>query len=66
MKNYNVRIETVSGKSIVMNMSNLEFEVFMQNLDERSYVDIELSNVERVRIYQRGITLIDILIYKEE
>lgn len=50
----------VSGKSIVMNMSNLEFEVFMQNLDERSYVDIELSNVERVRIYQRGITLIDI------
>lgn len=60
MKNYNVRIETVSGKSIVMNMSNLEFEVFMQNLDERSYVDIELSNVERVRIYQRGITLIDI------
>ena len=66
MKNYNVRIETVSGKSIVMNMSKLEFEVFMQNLDERSYVDIELSNVERVRIYQRGITLIDILIYKEE
>ena len=66
MKNYNVRIETVSGKSIVMNMSDLEFEVFMQNLDERSYVDIELSNVERVRIYQRGITLIDILIYKEE
>ena len=61
MKNYNVRIETVSGKSIAMNMSNLEFEVFMQNLDERSYVDIELSNVERVRIYQRGITLIDIL-----
>ena len=60
MKNYNVRIETVSGKSIAMNMSNLEFEVFMQNLDERSYVDIELSNVERVRIYQRGITLIDI------
>lgn len=60
MKNYNVRIETVSGKSIVMNMSDLEFEVFMQNLDERSYVDIELSNVERVRIYQRGITLIDI------
>lgn len=60
MKNYNVRIETVSGKSIVMNMSNLEFEVFMQNLDEYSYVDIELSNVERVRIYQRGITLIDI------
>lgn len=60
MKNYNVRIETVSGKSIVMNMSNLEFEVFMQNLDEQSYVDIELSNVERVRIYQRGITLIDI------
>ena len=60
MKNYNVRIETVSGKSIVMNMSNLEFEVFMQNLNERSYVDIELSNVERVRIYQRGITLIDI------
>lgn len=60
MKNYNVRIETVSGKSIVMNMSNLEFEIFMQNLDERSYVDIELSNVERVRIYQRGITLIDI------
>lgn len=60
MKNYNVRIETVSGKSIVMNMSNLEFEVFMQNLDERSYVDIELSNVERVRIYQRGIKLIDI------
>lgn len=60
MKNYNVRIETVSGKSIVMSMSNLEFEVFMQNLDERSYVDIELSNVERVRIYQRGITLIDI------
>lgn len=60
MKNYNVRIEMVSGKSIVMNMSNLEFEVFMQNLDERSYVDIELSNVERVRIYQRGITLIDI------
>ena len=60
MKNYNVRIETVSGKSIVMNMSNLEFEAFMQNLDERSYVDIELSNVERVRIYQRGITLIDI------
>ena len=60
MKNYNVRIETVSGKSIVMNMSNLELEVFMQNLDERSYVDIELSNVERVRIYQRGITLIDI------
>lgn len=60
MKNYNVRIETVSGKSIVMNMSNLEFEVFMQNLDERSYVDIELSNVERVRIYQRGITFIDI------
>ena len=60
MKNYNVRIETVSGKSIVMNMSNLEFEVFMQNLDERSYVDIELSNVERVRIYQCGITLIDI------
>ena len=60
MKNYKVRIETVSGKSIVMNMSNLEFEVFMQNLDEHSYVDIELSNVERVRIYQRGITLIDI------
>ena len=60
MKNYNVRIEMVSGKSIVMNMSNLEFEVFMQNLDERSYVDIELSNVERVRIYQCGITLIDI------
>ena len=60
MKNYNVRIETVSGKSIVMNMSNLEFEVFMQNLDEHTYVDIELSNVERVRIYQRGITLIDI------
>lgn len=60
MKNCNVRIETVSGKSIVMNMSNLEFEVFMQNLDERSYVDIELSDVERVRIYQRGITLIDI------
>ena len=60
MKNCNVRIETVSGKSIVMNMSNLEFEAFMQNLDERSYVDIELSNVERVRIYQRGITLIDI------
>lgn len=60
MKNYNVRIETVSGKSIVMNMSNLEFEVFMQNLDEHSYVDIELSNVERVRIYQCGITLIDI------
>lgn len=60
MKNYNVRIETVSGKSIVMNMSDLEFEIFMQNLDERSYVDIELSNVERVRIYQRGITLIDI------
>ena len=60
MKNYNVRIETVSGKSIVMNMSNLEFEAFMQNLDERSYVDIELSNVERVRIYQRGITLVDI------
>ena len=60
MKNYNVRIETVSGKSIVMNMSNLEFEVFMQNLDEHSYADIELSNVERVRIYQRGITLIDI------
>lgn len=60
MKNYNVRIETVSGKSIVMNMSNLEFEVFMQNLDEHSYVDIELSNVEHVRIYQRGITLIDI------
>lgn len=60
MKNYNVRIETVSGKSIVMNMSKLEFEVFMQNLDEHSYVDIELSNVERVRIYQRGITLIDI------
>lgn len=60
MKNYNVRIETVSGKSIVMNMSNLEFEVFMQNLNERSYVDIELSNVEHVRIYQRGITLIDI------
>lgn len=60
MKNYNVRIETVSGKSIVMNMSNLEFEVFMQNLGEHSYVDIELSNVERVRIYQRGITLIDI------
>ena len=60
MKNYNVRIETVSGKSIVMNMSNLEFEVFMQNLDERSYVDVELSNIERVRIYQRGITLIDI------
>ena len=60
MKNYNVRIETVSGKSIVMNMSNLEFEVFMQNLDEHSYVDIELSNVERVRIYQRSITLIDI------
>lgn len=28
MKNYNVRIETVSGKSIMMNMSNLEFEVF--------------------------------------
>lgn len=60
MKNYNVRIETVSGKSIVMNMSDLEFEIFMQNLDEHSYVDIELSNVERVRIYQRGITLIDI------
>ena len=60
MKNYNVRIETVSGKSIVMNMSKLEFEVFMQNLDEHSYVDIELSNVERVRIYQRSITLIDI------
>ena len=60
MKNYNVRIEMVSGKSIAMNMSNLEFEVFMQNLDERSYVDIELSNAERVRIYQRGITLIDI------
>lgn len=60
MKNYNVRIETVSGKSIAMNMSNLEFEVFMQNLNERSYVDIELSNVEHVRIYQRGITLIDI------
>ena len=60
MKSYVVRIETVSGKSIVMNMSNLEFEAFMQNLDERSYVDIELSNVERVRIYQRGITLIDI------
>ena len=60
MKNYNVRIETVSGKSIVMNMSNLELEAFMQNLDERSYVDIELSNVERVRIYQRGITLVDI------
>ena len=60
MKNYNVRIETVSGKSIVMNMSNLEFEVFMQNLDEHSYVDIELSSIERVRIYQRGITLIDI------
>ena len=60
MKNYNVRIETVSGKSIVMNMSNLEFEVFMQNLGECSYVDVELSNVERVRIYQRGITLIDI------
>ena len=60
MKNYNVRIETVSGNSIVTNMSNLEFEVFMQNLDERSYVDVELSNVERVRIYQRGITLIDI------
>ena len=60
MKNYNVRIETVIGKSIVMNMSNLEFEAFMQNLDERSYVDIELSNVERVRIYQRGIALIDI------
>ena len=60
MKNYNVRIETVSGKSIAMNMSNLELEAFMQNLDERSYVDIELSNVERVRIYQRGITLIDI------
>ena len=60
MKNYNVRIETVSGKSIVMNMSNLEFEVFMQNLNERSYADIELSNVEHVRIYQRGITLIDI------
>ena len=60
MKNYNVRIETVSGKSIVMNMSNLEFEIFMQNLNERSYVDIELSNVECVRIYQRGITLIDI------
>ena len=60
MKSYVVRIETVSGKSIVMNMSNLEFEVFMQNLDERSYVDIELSNVERVRIYQCGITLIDI------
>ena len=60
MKNYNVRIETVSGKSIVMNMSNLELEAFMQNLDERSYIDIELSNVERVRIYQRGITLIDI------
>ena len=60
MINYNVRIETVSRKAIVMNMSNLEFEVFMQNLDERSYVDIELSNVERVRIYQRGITLIDI------
>lgn len=60
MKSYVVRIEMVSGKSIVMNMSNLEFEAFMQNLDERSYVDIELSNVERVRIYQRGITLIDI------
>ena len=60
MKNYNVRIETVSGKSIVMNMSNLELEAFMQNLDGRSYIDIELSNVERVRIYQRGITLIDI------
>ena len=60
MKNYNVRIETVSGKSIVMNMSDLEFEVFMQNLDEHSYIDIELSNVERVRSYQRGITLIDI------
>ena len=60
MKNYNVRIETVSGNSIVTNMNNLELEVFMQNLDERSYVDIELSNVERVRIYQRGITLIDI------
>ena len=60
MKNYNVRIETVSGNSIVTNMNNLEFEVFMQNLDERSYVDIELSNVERVRIYQRGITLIDV------
>ena len=60
MKNYNVRIETVSGKSIVMNMSDLEFEVFMQNLDEHSYVDSELSNVERVRIYQRAITLIDI------
>ena len=60
MKNYKVRIETVSGKSVVVNMNNLELEVFMQNLDERSYVDIELSNVERVRIYQRGITLIDI------
>ena len=60
MKNYDVRIEMVSGKSIAMNMSSLEFEVFMQNLDERSYADIELSNVERVRIYQRGITLIDI------
>ena len=60
MKNYNIRIETVSGNSIVTNMNNLEFEVFMQNLDERSYVDIELSNIERVRIYQRGITLIDI------
>ena len=60
MKSYVVQIEMVNGKSIVTNMSNLEFEVFMQNLDERSYVDIELSNVERVRIYQRGITLIDI------
>ena len=60
MKNYNVRIETVSGNSIVTNMNNLELEVFMQNLDERSYVDIELSSIERVRIYQRGITLIDI------
>ena len=60
MKNYNVRIETVSGNSIVTNMNNLELEVFMQNLNERSYVDIELSSVERVRIYQRGITLIDI------
>lgn len=60
MKNYNVRIETVSGNSIVTNMNNLELEVFMQNLDERTYADIELSNVERVRIYQRGITVIDI------
>ena len=60
MKNYNVRIEMVSGNSIVTNMNNLELEVFMQNLDERSYVDIELSSIERVRIYQRGITLIDI------